>query len=365
MVHLILRDVTAYIAHVSSNLKSILEGLYSGATPNGKVEEMRFKLDTALRVRSKGFGFIAYAAMLAVAGSAWGQLAYYNAQGTTGTVDSTNGPIGSTNFYPTSTAANITAGPLFANAPFNNTTGTLTGNGLIWAGNATLGSSYQPTDDSNIQFFREDTTSPNYGSIQPNGTPYPNASNGPSYTLGPNSSSTVSNFSNSEATAVANGSYVSFTVGPTLHNNMTITSITFDIAQGTTSHTQIRGFALRSSLDGYTSDIAEDSPVQGQRKTSTVNAAWESFNADGSVTLVDQNGLITPAATTYIANQDTASNLLFQDITTPVTFRFYFWTPSSGQSLTFNNISINGFPEPTVFSMVGLGAGCLLRRRRS
>ncbi|HEY1683497.1 MAG TPA: hypothetical protein VGG19_01925 [Tepidisphaeraceae bacterium] len=311
--------------------------------------------------------YAAAAAVVAVGSIGRAQLAYYNAQGTTGTVSATNGPIGSTNFYPTSTAANVTAGPLFANAPFDNPAGNgLTSNALIYSGDATYqpqGSGYQSTDDSNIQFFREDTTNPNYGSLQPNGQP--SAASGPSYTLGPNISSTASNYSTSEATAVADGAYVSFTVSPTLHNVMTITSISFDIAQATGTPNLARGFALRSSLDNYASDIAEENIVQGHRKTSTANAEWESFNPDGSVTLVDQTGAITSAADTYIDNQDTASNALFQDITSQVTFRFYFWTQTSGSSLTFNNISVNGFPEPTVVSMAGLAAGVIgIRRRR-
>src|SRR5580658_1927898 len=146
--------------------------------------------------------------------ASFGQLAYYNAQGSTGTINATTGPIGSTNFYPTITASDVTATAIYANAPFNNPSGdTLTGNGLIWSGDATYGSAYQSSDDSNIQFFREDLTesngtynsiaytNANYGAYQPNGQP----STGPDYTFGPNSSSLVGNFVTNLSLAQANG----------------------------------------------------------------------------------------------------------------------------------------------------------------
>jgi len=60
----------------------------------------------------------------------------------------------------------------------------------------------------------------------------------------------------------------------------------------------------------------------------------------------------------------------FDEITSPVEFRLYFWfsqTGSSGSAAEFDNFSLNGtsVPEPASIALLALGGLTLLARRNS
>lgn len=107
--------------------------------------------------------------------------------------------------------------------------------------------------------------------------------------------------------AVANNSYFSFTVTPTL-KEMDFSSLTFKVARGGSSTP--RGWVVRSSIDSYTNNIdSGDVP--------TVRPTW----TDESVSL---------------------SGASYQNITAAVTFRIYIYAPSTGYSLEIDEITLNG-----------------------
>jgi hypothetical protein len=58
----------------------------------------------------------------------------------------------------------------------------------------------------------------------------------------------------------------------------------------------------------------------------------------------------------------------FQELTSPIEFRLSISTPGTGQSLEFDNVTLNGavtpVPEPAALALAGAAAaGWLVRRR--
>lgn len=136
------------------------------------------------------------------------------------------------------------------------------------------------------------------------------------------------------ASAVLNNQYFEFTVAADAGFEMDLTSLTFDAARGGASTP--RGWVLRSSVDGYATDIATEVVA-----TSLPNLS--SFNVD----------LLSAS---------------YQDLTA-VTFRLYGYGPSTGIGQFFDNIVVNGsvqpIPEPTTLAALGVGALTLALRRRA
>jgi hypothetical protein len=138
------------------------------------------------------------------------------------------------------------------------------------------------------------------------------------------------NNANSASAAVTNGVYFSFTVTP--NASMSLTNLQFDAARGGTGTP--RGYDIRSSVDNYAATL-------GTADLATVRPAYTPVNID----------LSAPA---------------FQDLTAPVTFRFYVYSTGGGASVDFDNIALNGTatPEPASLTLIGLGGVVLLRRSR-
>lgn len=105
--------------------------------------------------------------------------------------------------------------------------------------------------------------------------------------------------------AVTADSYIEFTVTP--DTVLDLDTLEFDIARGGGS--QPRGWGIRSSVDGFTSNV-DTADVPTQRPNFT-NVSVDLSGAE------------------------------FQNLTSPVTFRIYVYTPSSGSSLEFDNITLN------------------------
>lgn len=116
--------------------------------------------------------------------------------------------------------------------------------------------------------------------------------------------------STSAALAVTNNQYFTFSLSPNSGISYTITSVTFDVARGGSSAP--RGYALRSSVDGYAANIS----------TQDVTTVRPTFT---SITSIDLSG-----------------NPTFQNLTTQTTFRMYVYAPTSGNSLDFDSITVNG-----------------------
>ncbi|MGA0173000.1 MAG: hypothetical protein ACO3NL_05030 [Phycisphaerales bacterium] len=134
------------------------------------------------------------------------------------------------------------------------------------------------------------------------------------------------------ATALANDWYFEFTLTPT--SSMDIRSIEADWSRGGTTAT--RGWFVRSSLDGYASDLfANETPVG-----TSFGLQHAGFNISG-----------------------------FTGLTSAVTFRFYIYTDATGRYMDFQNVQFNSHALAVPgaglagFATVGL-AGASRRRRR-
>ena len=127
--------------------------------------------------------------------------------------------------------------------------------------------------------------------------------------------------------AVTANRYWTFSVTP-LVNPLNLSALDFGAGRGGAS--TARGFALYSSVDAFTAPLLS-TDVAGLRPTLTP------YTVD-----------LTGAA--------------FQGLPvgTPVSFRFYVYSPNAGATLEFDNVSLTGtvVPEPTGFALLlagGLG----------
>lgn len=110
------------------------------------------------------------------------------------------------------------------------------------------------------------------------------------------------------ALAVTNNSYFSLTATPTAGFSISLTSLDFKMARGGTSTP--RGYVVRSSADGYSTNLAT-ADITAQRTT------FEDVSVD-----------LTGAS--------------FQGLSSAITFRIYVYAPSSANSLDFDEVTLNG-----------------------
>ena len=136
------------------------------------------------------------------------------------------------------------------------------------------------------------------------------------------------------AAAVTNNEYFQFTLAPLEGYELDLTTLAFDGARG--GNSEPRGFLLRTSQDGFTTDAAT-------ANISTVAPTYTSFNLD----------LSAPT---------------FQNIRSSTTFRLYQYAPSFGGTGNFyENVSVSGsvnaIPEPPS-ALYGLALVCVAATRR-
>ena len=122
--------------------------------------------------------------------------------------------------------------------------------------------------------------------------------------------------STTPAQAVSNNQFFQFSLTPESGFSMDVLSISFDAGRGGASTP--RGWVLRSSLDGFLSDLAT-SDVNTQQPTLTA------FDID-------------------------LPDLPFQDLTSELTFRLYGYAPEAGVGMFYDNLRIFGFAEPVAAS---------------
>ena len=124
--------------------------------------------------------------------------------------------------------------------------------------------------------------------------------------------------------SINTGKYYQFTVSPKYQSVMTLTGITFNVSRNSTG---MRSYAVRSSLDGYTSNL---------------NASISPANTDLSVASNEffyENDASTPENGSKI----TLSGASFTSMLNPVTFRIYAWNAEDTLgSFEVDNIAVNG-----------------------
>ncbi len=139
----------------------------------------------------------------------------------------------------------------------------------------------------------------------------------------------------SESTAVSSNSYFEFTIAPKAGyaDNMGAVNLTLSIFSGTNE-----GYGVRSSLDGFASDLGTGFITADYPSTQTIS-------------------VLLPAQ--------------FQGVTSPTEFRVYDFAQAATVAPIeyFSSVSVGGsasaVPEPTTLAVLGIPAVmALLRRRR-
>lgn len=133
-----------------------------------------------------------------------------------------------------------------------------------------------------------------------------------------------------QAMALANDAYLAFTLSPSEPLKLLkLSKITYNISQGTSTAGQERGYAIYSSLDGFTSALVADAKIDALRPD------W----VDGDLSLGDA---LVPS----------------------VTFRLYLFVGDGagiGSNIDFDNIQVVGevVPEPSSLALVAT-LGCVI-----
>jgi len=147
------------------------------------------------------------------------------------------------------------------------------------------------------------------------------------------------------ANALTTASYFSLTLTPTGGSPLALTSLSFDVFAATAGPSA-RQLYVFSDKTGYVDTL------QLLSASTTSGSPLIPYN--------------TSPGQNYSINLSTIG--AFSSISDSVTFRFYLQTPSAGQSLAFDNITVNGtVPEPctlVLLSLGGLAALAVCHRRR-
>ena len=131
--------------------------------------------------------------------------------------------------------------------------------------------------------------------------------------------------------------YFTFTVTAVGSNTIDLTNLTFGSAQGGSS--DVRGFELYAAVDGGAFTFGDTPVLDVNMETGT--------RTNPQTRVADLTGAT------------------YQGINS-VTFRYYALTTSTGQSIDFNGMTLNGevIPEPSAICLFGIGALALTVRRR-
>lgn len=169
----------------------------------------------------------------------------------------------------------------------------------------------------------------------------------------------ASNGDVSFANAVALGNYVTFSITADAGFNITLDSISFQVAAATSSATANRAFHLVS-----------ETSTGAFGASSTVLESDATPNAGGSIPLQASN----PIDTVPMDYSVSLSSLAVINEGETRHFRFYIQADTASQGIAFDDIVLNGtvaantIPEPASFALLaglaGIGLAGLRRRRR-
>jgi PEP-CTERM motif len=141
-------------------------------------------------------------------------------------------------------------------------------------------------------------------------------------------------------TAQTVNQYLEFSLRAADGYQLDLTSLDFLAAKGGASNP--RGWGLLTSVGGFDAT----STIVGQSDVTTQRTTWSPFSVD-------------------------LSGASFQGLTNTLTFRIYNYAQGMGQSVEFDNITVNGtvdavaVPEPAALGVLGLASLGLIRRRRA
>jgi hypothetical protein len=127
--------------------------------------------------------------------------------------------------------------------------------------------------------------------------------------------------------------FFTFNVDANAGFHMDLESLTFNVARGGAGTP--RTYDIRTSLDNFATSMTGVVPIGTVRPT------------------------FTPVSIDLSAPQ-------FQDLTSPLTFQFRFFTPGVSQNIDFDDITVNGeiVPEPGTLALLAVVAGGWMFRRR-
>ncbi|MGZ8544541.1 MAG: endonuclease/exonuclease/phosphatase family protein, partial [Flavisolibacter sp.] len=119
--------------------------------------------------------------------------------------------------------------------------------------------------------------------------------------------------------------YYSVTITPQTYYSLDLSSIVFTLQR---SGTGIRQYAVRSSVDGYTSNLP---------------ASIDPANANLTVVADNIFQVSDPTSTAQAGSKITLNATSFTNLSTPVTFRFYgFNAEASSGTFSIDNVQLNG-----------------------
>jgi hypothetical protein len=167
-----------------------------------------------------------------------------------------------------------------------------------------------------------------------------------------------------EAQAVSTACYFNFVLTPASGFAINLSDISITGARGGASTP--RGFFLASSIENPnnawgTAHIFGIGSEQSTRPVLTTynSSNYTSFETGGANASSLGDGTLSLSGISK-----------YQNVTSPIEFRFYVLAPSNGNSIDFTDFAINGTvtpvpaPEPGTVGLMGLGAVGLLARRR-
>jgi trimeric autotransporter adhesin len=148
----------------------------------------------------------------------------------------------------------------------------------------------------------------------------------------------ASDGSDTFAGAIDLSDYFQVTIAPAALHSMDLTSITFTLQR---SGTGIRQYSVRSSLDGYVSNLgASVSPANANLSV----VGGDIFQVADTATTAQNGSLLSLSGS-------------FLELEAPVTFRFYAWNAeASGGTFSIDNVTFTGtataIPEPSTYALI-------------
>jgi hypothetical protein len=131
--------------------------------------------------------------------------------------------------------------------------------------------------------------------------------------------------------------FFTFDVDANAGFHLDLSSLTFDVSRGGGSTP--RTYDIRTSADNFMTSLTGVVPILTTR---------------------------TPPLSVFTPVTVPLSGPQFQNLSSPLTFQFRFFTPGVSQNIDFDNITVNGtvVPEPGILALLAVVAGGWMFRRR-